>query len=76
MAGSYDHIVNKKGKFIRNEKFINQIDNLGDAYEMAEECWHMIQILANGDQDKIAKAKRIMYEQGCGNFKKLDNGSN
>ena len=62
MAGSYKHIIDKKGDLITNEKFANSLENLGDAYEMAEECWYLIQILANGDKDKIDKALKTMYQ--------------
>ena len=62
MAGSYKHIINEKGALVTNEEFIGQIENLGDAYEMAEECWYLIQILANGDKDRIEKSKETMYQ--------------
>lgn len=62
MAGSYNHIVDEKGDLKSNEEFINLIENLGDAYEMAEECWYLIQILSNGDKDKIEKATKTMYQ--------------
>jgi hypothetical protein len=62
MAGSYKHITNKDGSLITNDEFVEMIENLGDAYEMAEECWFLIQILANGDKDKIHKATQTMYQ--------------
>ena len=62
MAGSYKHITNEKGDLITNEEFIGSIENLGDAYEMAEECWYLIQILSNGDKEKIEKALQTMYQ--------------
>ena len=62
MAGSYRHIVNKNGDLISNEKFIDSIENLGDAYEMAEECWYLIQILSGGDKKKIDSAIDTMYQ--------------
>lgn len=43
MAGSYSHITDDEtGRFIG----IDLIDNLGDAYEALEECYGMIQYLA------------------------------
>ena len=62
MAGSYKHIIDEEGNLITNEEFIGQIENLGDAYEMAEECWYLIQILSDGDQDKIEKASKTIYK--------------
>jgi len=61
MAGSYEHITDEKGDLITNEDFIISIENLGDAYEMAKECWYIIQILSQGDKDKIGKARETMY---------------
>lgn len=46
MAGSYNHIVTKKGKLVNPESFSGMIENLGDAYEMAEEMYGMIWWLA------------------------------
>lgn len=59
MAGSYSHITTKKGKF----RGISLIDNLGDAYEALEECFGMIQVLADFDQERIADAER-RYQEG------------
>jgi len=42
MAGSWNHIVTKTGKFGGTRL----IENLGDAYEALEECYGMIQWLA------------------------------
>ena len=43
MAGSWRHIVTKSGKFCGTR----HIENLGDAYEALEECYGMIQWLAD-----------------------------
>lgn len=56
MAGSYRHITDKDNNLISNEEFPNMIENLGDAYEAIEECWHLIDILSGGDKKKIAAA--------------------
>lgn len=50
MAGSYRHIVDKNNTFIG----IKHIENLGDAWEALEECWHFIDILSGGDKQKIS----------------------
>lgn len=62
MAGSYKQITNEKGDLITIREFIESIENLADAYEMAEECWYLIQILSNGDKGKIEKALQTMYQ--------------
>lgn len=46
MAGSYNHIITDQGNLISNERFPQMIENLGDAYEMAEEMYGMIWWLA------------------------------
>lgn len=56
MAGSYNHIVDENNQLISNEEFPIMIENLGDAYEMAEECWWLINILADFDKSKIEAA--------------------
>lgn len=62
MAGSYRHMIDKEsGQLITNEDFIGMINNLGDAYEMAEECWHMIDILTDGDEQKKKEVIKEMY---------------
>ena len=47
MAGSWRHMTTKSGKLRDNESFRDMIENLGDAYEAAEECYGMIWWLAN-----------------------------
>lgn len=46
MAGSFNHVTTKKGKLISPEKFPSMIENLGDAYEVIEEMYGMIWVLA------------------------------
>jgi hypothetical protein len=46
MAGSWDHMTTSKGKLLNNEQFTQMIENLGDAYEAAEECYGMVWYLA------------------------------
>lgn len=47
MAGSYKHIVTSSGNLRSSESFVGMIENLDDAYEMAEELYGMIWFLAN-----------------------------
>lgn len=47
MAGSYNHIITEHGNLRSNESFTQMIENLGDAYEMAEELYGMIWWLAH-----------------------------
>lgn len=46
MAGSWAHMTTKSGKLRSNESFTDMIENLGDAYEAAEECYGMVWFLA------------------------------
>jgi len=46
MAGSYKHVVTQNGNLRSNESFVDMIENLGDAYEMAEEMYGMIWYIA------------------------------
>jgi hypothetical protein len=46
MAGSYSHATTRSGNLRSNESFVGMIENLGDAYEMAEEMYGMIWALA------------------------------
>lgn len=57
MAGSYDHIV-KDGEFVG----LKYIDNLGDAREALQECYHMINYLAE-DEKEIEEAIKIAHEK-------------
>lgn len=61
MAGSYKHIIDKDGNLLSNEDFIEMIENLGDAYEMAEEMYLMIQNLTGGDEKLIQESIDKMY---------------
>lgn len=47
MAGSWEHMTTKSGKLRSNETFCDMVENLGDAYEAAEECYGMVQYLAD-----------------------------
>jgi hypothetical protein len=47
MAGSYNHATTKAGNLREPESFAGMIENLGDAYEMAEEMYGMIWLLAS-----------------------------
>lgn len=46
MAGSWNHMVTPKGRLLNNERFCGMIENGGDAYEAAEECFGMVWWLA------------------------------
>jgi hypothetical protein len=54
MAGSYNHAVTAAGNLRSNESFVDHIENLGDAYEMAEEMHAMIWYLASASEDPSA----------------------
>lgn len=53
MAGSYNHITDNQGNLIPNEDFPDMIENLGDAYEMAEEMYGMIWWIAHMGHDAV-----------------------
>lgn len=63
MAGSYKHIVDKDNNF----KGVELLDNMGDACEALEECWHIIDILSGSDKNKIADAHLKYIERVGGN---------
>lgn len=46
MAGSWKHMTTRSGKLRSNETFCQLIENLGDAYEAAGECYGMVWFLA------------------------------
>jgi hypothetical protein len=46
MAGSWNHMTTGSGKLRNTETFAGMIENLGDAYEAAEECYGMAWYLA------------------------------
>jgi hypothetical protein len=69
MAGSYNHVITDQGNFVSNETFVKMIENLGDAYEMAEEMYGMIWWLAytsNMDvsPEDVVEIARKNYEEG------------
>lgn len=73
MAGSWDHMTTSGGRFRNNETFCGMIENLGDAYEAAEECFGMVQWLANelavsqptrGSRTDWVRRARRHYQEG------------
>lgn len=62
MAGSYNHITTNQGNLVSNERFVDMIENLGDAYEMTEEMFGMIWLLASlVTPDPEAQAEWVEY---------------
>lgn len=47
MAGSWLHMTSRSGRLLGNERFCQMIENLGDAYEAAEQCYGMAWYLAS-----------------------------
>jgi hypothetical protein len=71
MAGSWQRMTTKSGKFRNNESFCGMIENLGDAYEAAEQCYGMVQVLAEqlanitGElREDLIKSARARYQAG------------
>lgn len=63
MAGSYNHAVVREDprrleQLRDNEDFAGMIENIGDAYEMAEEMYGMIWLLAQGESEKVEWARQ------------------
>lgn len=67
MAGSYSHAVADDGQLLVNEQFVDMIENLGDAYEMAEEMYGMIWWLAGGDATQVERARQN-YQEGIQHY--------
>lgn len=73
MAGSWNHMVTKKGKLRSNESMNQMLENLGDTYEALEECYGMVWWLATqldlnlgatkGPAEYVEEARR-KYEAG------------
>ena len=63
MAGSWDHMTTSGGRFRNNETFCGMIENLGDAYEAAEECFGMIWFLAYRLAEQRAGTRQPTREQ-------------
>ena len=49
MAGSLNHIVNPNTGQFETES----IENLGDAWEALDECFHIIMALTGGKRDRV-----------------------
>jgi hypothetical protein len=58
MAGSWRHMTTGSGRLRNNESFCDMIENLGDAYEAAEECFGMVQYLAQVLVDNMPGTSR------------------
>ena len=56
MAGSLNHIVGEDGRFK-----MSTIENLGDASEALEECFHVIRVLTGGSREKVNEVLRGLH---------------
>ena len=70
MAGSWRHMTGRTGRFLNNENFCQMVENLGDAYETAEECFGMVWYLASELGDVTGTAPRTLVEAARVNYKK------
>lgn len=68
MAGGYNHIVTEDGNLRSNKAFVNMIENLGDAYEMAEELYGMVWFLAHMAPDSNAMSSADLVEMARKNY--------
>ena len=76
MAGSWQHMTTRSGRLRDNESFCGMIENLGDAYEAAEECfgmvWYLARLIAVQHRDDPARQNlmdfieqaRVNYREG------------
>lgn len=69
MAGSWQHMTTSKGKLLNNERFCGMIENLGDAYEAAEECYGMVQYLAGQLADLTGASRQDIIREAEGHYK-------
>jgi hypothetical protein len=64
MAGSYNHVVTDQGNLVSNERFVQMVENLGDAFETVEEMYGMIWMLASlVSPDPQAQAEWVEWAQ-------------
>jgi hypothetical protein len=64
MAGSWGHIVTRKGKF----QGTRLLDNLGDCYEALEECYGMVQWLAEQIAAETVSDRQTVIEDAQKNW--------
>ena len=72
MAGSWNHVTDKKGNFLGARdggRSIGYCENMRDAYEAIEQMHLMIQILGKFDLKKIKRAEKKSYELMNAKFK-------
>ena len=69
MAGSWRHMTGRTGRFLNNENFCGMIENLGDAYEAAEECYGMVQYLADVLAELTGVSRQDIIAEAEGHYK-------
>lgn len=67
MAGSLNHVVDPTSGQFRME----HIENLGDAYEALEECFHLILLLTGGKKGRVNKYLRKLNYPTIGHDMKV-----
>lgn len=68
MAGSYNHVITKSGNLREPDSFAQMIENLGDAYEMAEEMYGMIWFLASMGPEAAPMSAEDLVEHARQNY--------
>lgn len=59
MAGSLNHIVDHNGEF-----YMDSIENMSDAHEALDECFHILKELIEGDWERLNPVlKKLRYPQ-------------
>jgi hypothetical protein len=73
MAGSYNHVVTKRGNLASNKRVVDMLENGGDVFEAVEEMYGMIWWIAAtfaapaappSEVKRVVEAARQNYQQG------------
>jgi hypothetical protein len=62
-------MTTRSGKLRNNESFVNMIENLGDAYEAAEECYGMVHYLADIIAREWGQPQQGVIAEAVANYK-------
>lgn len=70
MAGSFKHVVAADGQLLRDKDFAQMVDNPVDAYEVVEEMYGMIWVLADFLGGPDAGTRRAWVDQARDNYRR------
>lgn len=69
MAGSWRHMTTRSGMLRNNESFCDMIENPGDAYGAAGECFGMVYWLADQAAAATGGARTDFVQQAVAHYK-------